>query len=46
MPDDDNGVAFGRTPGQVLNIVYPTPSEATSGGFYPTASTGQLRTSS
>ena len=46
VPDDDNGVAFGRTPGQVLNIVYLTPSEATSGGFYPDGLNGELRTSS
>ena len=46
VPDDDNGVAFGRTPGQVLNIVYLTPSEATSGGFYRDGLNGELRTSS
>ena len=34
-PTDDNGLAFGRTPGQVLNIVYLTPKVATKGGFYP-----------
>ena len=39
MPDDDHGVAFGRAPGDVLNIVYLTPAQANSGGFYPTDST-------
>src|SRR6201986_1926118 len=35
VPTDANGIAFGRTPGQVLNIVYLTPNAASSGGFYP-----------
>jgi len=35
-PTDKNGIAYGRTPGHVLNIVYLTPSTtATKGGFYP-----------
>jgi hypothetical protein len=44
-PDDNNGIAFGRTPGQVLNIVYLTPGQATSGGFYPDGLNGELNTS-
>jgi hypothetical protein len=44
-PDDSNGIAFGRTPGQVLNIVYLTPGQATSGGFYPNGLNGDLNTS-
>jgi hypothetical protein len=44
-PDDSNGIAFGRTPGQVLNIVYLTPGQATSGGFYPNGLNGELNTS-
>ena len=33
---DGNGLAFGRTPQQVLNIVYITPSmNADKGGFFP-----------
>jgi hypothetical protein len=29
----------------VLNIVYLTPDQATSGGFYPNALNGELKTS-
>ena len=46
VPADANGLAFGRTPGQVLNIVYLTPKVASSGGFYPRGVNGQLHTSS
>jgi Ferritin-like domain len=45
VPADSNGLAFGRTPGQVLNIVYLTPKAANSGGFYPHGVNGQLHTS-
>ena len=45
VPADSNGLAFGRTPGQVLNIVYLTPNVANSGGFYPHGVNGQLHTS-
>ena len=45
VPADANGLAFGRTPGQVLNIVYLTPNVANSGGFYPHGVNGQLHTS-
>ena len=45
IPADGNGLAFGRTPGQVLNIVYLTPKVANSGGFYPHGVNGQLHTS-
>jgi hypothetical protein len=45
VPADGNGLAFGRTPGQVLNIVYLTPNVANSGGFYPDGVNGQLHTS-
>ena len=46
VPADSNGLAFSRTPGQVLNVVYLTPENATSGGFYPDGVNGQLNTSS
>jgi hypothetical protein len=46
VPADGNGLAFGRTPGQVLNVVYLTPKVANSGGFYPHGVNGQLHTSS
>ena len=35
VPDDGNGIAFGRTPAQILNIVYLTPGQASSGGVLP-----------
>lgn len=35
VPLDENGIAFSRTPGQVHNIVYLTPTAASSGGFFP-----------
>ncbi len=46
VPADSNGLAFSRTPGQVLNVVYLTPKQARSGGFYPDGVNGQLNTSS
>jgi ferritin-like protein len=45
VPADSNALAFGRTPAQVLNIVYLTPKKANSGGFYPKGVNGQLHTS-
>ncbi|HMG64908.1 MAG TPA: ferritin-like domain-containing protein [Streptosporangiaceae bacterium] len=45
VPDDEHGVAFGRTPGEILNIVYLTPGQASSGGFYPNGLNGELATS-
>jgi len=34
-PTNIDGIVFGRTPGQVLNILYTTASAVTGGGFYP-----------
>jgi len=45
VPADSNSLAFGRSPGQVLNIVYLTPKAANSGGFFPEGVNGQLHTS-
>jgi rubrerythrin len=45
VPSDANGIAFGRTPGQVLNIAYLTSHRARSGGFYPWGVNGVLATS-
>jgi hypothetical protein len=45
VPTDANGIAFGRTPGQVLNVVYLNPAAVTSGGFYPAGVNGELNTS-
>ncbi len=40
FPSDSNGIAFSRTPGQGLNIVFLKPGVATSGGFYPAGLNG------
>jgi hypothetical protein len=45
VPADQNGLVYGRTPGEVLNIVYLTPKVATSGGFFPDGVNGVLDTS-
>ncbi|MGT2425564.1 ferritin-like domain-containing protein [Amnibacterium kyonggiense] len=46
-PTDSNGIAYGRTPGHVLNIVYLTPStHATKGGFYPDGVNGAVTSTS
>ena len=34
-PLDDDGIAYSRTPQQVLNIVYLTAAAAPKGGFFP-----------
>ncbi|WP_174296981.1 ferritin-like domain-containing protein [Sphingomonas bacterium] len=48
-PTDGNGLAYGRTTGQVLNIVYlnspPTKVGATKGGFFPAGMNGNITTS-
>ena len=41
VPNDRNGIAFKRTPRQVLNIVY-LKQNATSGGFYPKGMNGDF----
>jgi hypothetical protein len=45
VPADENGIAFSRNAGQVLNIVYLTPKKATSGGFFPRGVNGSINTS-
>ena len=45
VPSDPNAVAFGRTPQQVLRIVYSTAQSGVSrGGFYPEGMNGVIRT--
>ncbi|MFD1721267.1 ferritin-like domain-containing protein [Amnibacterium endophyticum] len=46
-PTDRNGIAYGRTPGQVLNIVYLNLSSASvsKGGFYPRGFNGAVKAS-
>ena len=45
VPTDGNSIAFGRTPGQVLNIVYLNSEAVSRGGFYPHGVNGAIRTS-
>ncbi|UXH79435.1 ferritin-like domain-containing protein [Roseateles amylovorans] len=46
VPLDDNGVAFSRSPGDVLNIVYLSKDAVTQGGFFPAGVNGSLAMSS
>ncbi len=45
VPTDENAIAFSRTPGQVLNIVYLNPASVTEGGFFPEGVNGPVNTS-
>lgn len=45
VPADANGIVFGRSPGQVLNILYLTPGVAAKGGFFPDGVNGTLNQS-
>lgn len=44
-PADANGIAFSRTAGQVLNIVYLTSAATVGGGFFPAGLNGNIKTS-
>jgi hypothetical protein len=44
-PLDQNGLAYSRTAGEVLNIVYLTQLARTQGGFFPAGVNGNIRTS-
>ncbi|WP_020500187.1 ferritin-like domain-containing protein [Sciscionella marina] len=46
VPTDGNGVAYSRSAPNVLNIVYLTPKQASSGGFFPAGVNGDIITSS
>lgn len=45
VPTDANGIAYSRSTGQVLNIVYLNPAAVSSGGFFPAGLNGNIRTS-
>jgi hypothetical protein len=45
VPVDANGLAFSRTAGDVLNIVYLTAGVETRGGFFPNGVNGNIRAS-
>lgn len=42
VPTDANGLAFSRTPGQVLSIVYLTNQAVPRGGFFPEGVNGRF----
>ena len=47
VPLDNNGLAFSRTTGQVLKIVYANPANNISqGGFFPAGVNGNIKTTS
>lgn len=44
VPTNRNGIAYGRTPQHVLNIVYANPAAGViSGGFFPEGLNGRIR---
>lgn len=45
VPADPNGIVFGRTAAQVLNIAYLNKAAVTSGGFFPAGTNGNIKTS-
>jgi hypothetical protein len=44
-PGDANGVAYSRTFGQVLNVVFLNPQKTSRGGFFPQGVNGDIRSS-
>ncbi|MDO9380111.1 MAG: ferritin-like domain-containing protein [Nocardioidaceae bacterium] len=42
VPTDKNGIAYSRSPGQVLNIVYLNPASVSQGGFFPKGVNGAV----
>jgi hypothetical protein len=45
VPTDANSLAYSRTTGQVLNIVYLNPGSVRAGGFFPAGVNGAINTS-
>ncbi|GLY15867.1 ferritin-like domain-containing protein [Kineosporia rhizophila] len=45
VPAAMSGIAFSRSPGQVLNIVYLNPGSVKKGGFFPNGVHGAVNTS-
>ena len=45
VPTDSNGIAYSRTTGQVLDIVYLTKLAAQKGGFFPNGVNGTINLS-
>ncbi len=45
VPADSNGLAYSRSSGQVLNVVYLNKMAVTRGGFFPSGVNGTINTS-
>lgn len=45
VPTDNNGIAYSRSAGDVLNIAYLSPAAISSGGFFPSGVNGTIRAS-
>ena len=45
VPTDNRAIAFSRTTGQVLNIVYLNAAQTSAGGFFPAGVNGTIRSS-
>ena len=45
VPTNANGIVFGRTPGEVLNILFLTAAPVKQGGFFPNGVNGVVNTS-
>ncbi|MFC4942378.1 ferritin-like domain-containing protein [Pseudonocardia sp. GCM10023141] len=45
VPTDENGIAYSRSAGSVLNIAYLNPAQVSSGGFFPKGVNGEINTS-
>ena len=43
--DQTTSIAYGRTPAEVLNVVYLNPAAVTAGGFFPSGVNGTVNTS-
>jgi hypothetical protein len=46
VPSDSNGIVFGRSAPDVLNVAFLNAGAVTSGGFFPAGVNGNIRTSS
>ena len=45
VPTDKNGIAYSRSAGQVLNVVYLNPKSVRKGGFFPAGVNGVINKS-
>ncbi len=45
VPTDSNAIVYSRSAGQVLNVVYLTPTATNKGGFFPNGVNGTINMS-